>query len=254
MWACEKREPLDVGFPSEKGLFCEVIGIPSVGFFGHISRISETSPAVYAPISVEDECQLNIYENDVLVYDEMVLYGSNIGIPYAIDTAATYRLTCDCKDYQLRSKAPKEVPPPLEINNSSAYRFFVDSLNTYVVDVNYSIQNNGTSDQLFYYAYSERLSFSSNNPFFESLGSATFGVPTLSSTIGRYKRIPSSGFSESYAIVTAISVDKDLFQYSRNIQQLGQIPNDDIANHHGNLEGGVGYFGVVQIREKVLPL
>lgn len=253
-WSCEKREILDIDFPQENDIFCELIGIPEQGFFGNMSRITSANTPIYTPITADDECQINIYENNVLIYDQTLINASDIYIPYPIDIDAEYRLVCNCKNESIRSKAPQSAPAAVHINDSSAYRFFVDSLNLHVVDINYNINHQAQTDA-FYYAYLEQVApFPAYlNP--SNLSQLTLAPPnTSASTIQRYKRLPSLNFNDQFASVLLISMDKDLFQYTRNIYQLEQIPNDEIANHNGNLEGGVGYFGIIQFDEVFLPL
>lgn len=252
--ACEKREEIHVDFPHENDLFCEIIGVPAQGFFGQITKINSVTSTYFNPISGAEECTLSIYEDNTLIYNQLVNDGSYIFIPYNINENSDYELNCNCKDYHIQSKTPKTAPPNIVLNNSSAYRQYVDSLGLNVVDINYDISYSQQED-LFYYAYNEILSSSPLFFDYNIISTAELGIPTSENNdIHRYKRLPSTNFSDYFANIFVVSIDKDLFQYTRNIRQLGLIPNDDIANHHGNLEGGVGYFGIIRVAEQYLAL
>jgi len=233
---CEKRIPLDTPFPYVEDLiFCELIGIPNVGFQGVIQSVNSISTNDNFDISA---VKLTIYEDDHIVYNQF-LVDSKIEIKYVVKHDFEYAIKIEYLDQTIVSSR-KVAAPEIEINDFEYQNNYIESLGLEVASLSYSC--GGNTDSLYYINIDELVS----PPF----NGVSFGISDLPKLLlgGKQaavsKRLPNPN-RKDYIQSIVISIDHEAFQYYKLSSQLGSIPNDMIDGHQGNLEGGIGYFGVI---------
>lgn len=234
---CEKRIPIDADFPYETDrLFCEIIGITELGFYGQINLINE----VQSSSSLSTNYHLTIEEDGISVIDT-TSNSTVFFLAYSILPDKTYNLNIKYKQQTIYS-TQVQTPAKILLKNLTATNDYIDSLGFNVVTYSFdATPTNASSDQ--YFSYTAQLVPDSNTAL--NLFKVEEGVRLdNSSPTHTQQRIPNFA---NYAFLKTglLSLDQVLYQYLKNIKKLGNIPNDDIAGHHGNLTGGIGYFGII---------
>ena len=230
---------LDTEFPYEKDrIFCEVIGLPGTGFFGTATQIKPVESGDFE----HQKVQVIIWEAGNIIFDTVPPV-SSFSLPYNIQNDMDYSIEVKYKDQIITSRQHKKAPPRFTIEALSVENEFIDSLGFHVTTTAFSFASPiGTGEELFYTYNIELLSIQTQsiNIFgTEPGGNIEAGTTTLVSS-----RLPNLS-DYALAQISLISLDKEFYQYLKNINRLGIIPNDEVEGHQGNLEGGIGYFGIV---------
>lgn len=244
---CEKRMVLKKDFPHESSkLFCEIIGFPVRGFVGTISKIK----SVQGNESTSISAHLLIWENNKLIIDEMVQ--DNFLIPYNVDVYHNYRMKVNYMNTEISSQTSSVVLPKIEMNNFAATNDFVDSLGIHVIQANFDFSNPEMITDSIYYV--PNFSLNLFNDDFTKIGEFMKPKSILPNKSVYFKRKIANQFSYHAFRMNLFVIDKALFEYLKYIVQLGQIPNDNIEGHHGNITGGVGYFGIINYDTRFIYL
>ena len=236
IWSCEKRIPLDTEFPhADNLLFCELIGIPNVGFRGNIMPINKIEKNTHFDIST---IKLTIFEDNHIAYSQF-LTDSKITIKYVVKRASQYFIKIEYLDQVITSPI-KKAAPEIHITSFEYQNEYIDSLDIEVTSVTYTC--GGDADSLYYINVDDLVSL--------PIDEAPFGIAELPKLLlnGKQtsisKHIPNVNH-EDYIRSLVLSIDHDAFRYYKLSAQLGSISNDNIDGHQGNLKGGIGYFGLI---------
>ncbi len=236
--SCEKRIPIDADFPYESNrLFCEIIGVPDLGFYGQINQIK----AVQSSPPLTTNYQLTITEDGTTII-EVAGSLSNFFLPYNILAGKKYSLQL-FYDTQLIESGQTTAPDKISINDLNASNDFIDSLGFNVVSYSFNARPTNASNPDQYYSHTAQLLQNISSPidFFNIEEGAKLDHATTNHI---QQRLPNISNKKNLKI-SIIALDKELYLYLKNIKKLGIIPNDDIAGHHGNLRGALGYFGII---------
>ena len=236
--SCEKRIPIEADFPYEANrLFCEIIGIVDQGFYGQINLVREVQSTT--PLSTN--YHLTIEEDGIIIIDT-TSSSTIFFLNYNIQPNKTYNLNINFNQQTVYS-TPVQTPDKITLENLSASNDYIDSLGFKVVTYAFDATppNNTSEHQYFSYTAQllQNLSFPIN--FFDVEEGTSIKTGT---TLHIRQRIPNLA-NQAFLKVGVLSLDQRLYQYLQNIKKLGNIPNDNIAGHHGNLTGGIGYFGII---------
>ncbi len=236
-FSCEKRMDLETEFPFEKErIFCEVIGLVETGFFGTITQVQpvESIRMEHQPL------RTIIREEGRIIFNDM-LYSDVFNFVYRIKDSTNYSIEIIYKNQMISSPDENMASPDIFIKNLVVNNEFVDSLGFHVANFNFAIFVPPQAQS--YYSYVTEV-IPSLLVSINLIGAEPTEKFSDGTTVHITKRIPNIQ-NYPYSRTTLFSIDKSLYQYLKNIHLLGNIPNDDIEGHQGNLDGGLGYFGIV---------
>ena len=247
MIGCEKRMVLDKDFPHESSkLFCELIGFPERGFIGTISKIKTVQGKESTSVSV----QISIWEDNKLIIDEMI--HDDFLIPYNVDVNHNYKMEINYKNAIIRSQSSSVILPKMEMNNFLATNDFIDSLGIHVIQAQFDFKNSESITDSIYYV--PNFSLNLLNDDFTKIGEFMKPKSILPNKTVYFNRRIANQFNYHAFRMNLFIIDRALFEYLKYIVQLGQIPNDNIEGHHGNILGGVGYFGIINYDSRFVYL
>jgi hypothetical protein len=245
--ACEKRVLVETAFPFEKDrIFCELVGLVGTGFIGTLTQIQP----VGTPGPDHQGVKVIIREGESIIFNQTPDSAFFI-FPYNIQDDSYYSLEILYKDQVITSKENQKASPFFPIETLSCQNEFIDSLDFEVATVDFHFTTQGTLQDDYYYTFNIELI---SNPLTPINIFGTEPAENIGGNSTKFisQRVPNL-LNDTIARTTLISLDKAFYQYLKNIKLLGIIPNDDIEGHQGNLEGGIGYFGIVNydVREVI---
>lgn len=246
-WACEKRILLDTAFPhAEERIFCEVVGFVNLGFFGTVTQVQEV-----ASNTIEHQnLKVIIREESSIIFEETLTIPT-LSFSYPVKNDINYSIEILYKNQKIKSNQNKMASPPLFIENLIVENDFIDSLGFEVATITFDFKAPSNTNEDLYYTYQIELSPDNPSTILNPYGNNPADTVSIINPNFITKRIANMT-SYSFASVGLLSIDKPFFQYLKNIKQLNFIPNDNIEGHHGNLDGGIGYFGVVNYDLEVI--
>ena len=240
LWACEKRILLDTEFPhAEERVFCEVVGFVNLGFFGTVTQVQE----VTTDIIDHQNLKVIIREENSIIFEETLTLPA-LFFSYPVKNDINYSIEILYKNQTIKSNQSKMASPPLFIENLIVENNFIDSLGFEVATIAFDFTSPPNTNETLYYTYQIELSPDNPSTMLDPYGNNPADTVSITSLNFIEKRIANMT-NHTFAHVGLLSIDKPFFQYLKNIKQLDIIPNDNIEGHHGNLDGGIGYFGVV---------